>query len=193
MARRKYEFKPDKEGSGILSKLYITRRQRLTLLRWALYALVILVLSLVQDVILSRIGIRGATTDLVPAGILLLTMMLGVEEGAIFAVVASTLFYFSGSAPGPYAIPFLTVLGTVVSIFRYGYLYKSFGSVLFCAAVTVMAYEMLVFVTGSFLGVVPISRFVAFCITGGLSVAALPLLYPVFFAIGKIGGETWKD
>ena len=73
MARRKYEFKPDKEGSGILSKLYITRRQRLTLLRWTLYALVILVLSLVQDVILSRIGIRGATTDLVPAGILLLT------------------------------------------------------------------------------------------------------------------------
>ncbi len=193
MARRKYEFKPDKEGSGILSKLYITRRQRLSLLRWTLYALVILVLSLVQDVILSRIGIRGATTDLVPAGILLLTMLLGVEEGAIFAVVASTLFYFSGSAPGPYAIPFLTVLGTVISIFRYGYLYKNFGSIFICAAFTVMVYEMLVFVMGSFLGIVPTSRFVAFCITGGLSVAVLPLLYPVFLSIGKIGGETWKD
>lgn len=193
MARRKYEFKPDKEGSGILSKLYITRRQRLSLLRWTLYALVILVLSLVQDVILSRIGIRGATTDLVPAGILLLTMLLGVEEGAIFAVVASTLFYFSGSAPGPYAIPFLTVLGTVISIFRYGYLYKNFGSIFICAAFAVMVYEMLVFVMGSFLGIVPTSRFVAFCITGGLSVAVLPLLYPVFLSIGKIGGEAWKD
>ena len=193
MARRKYEFKPDKEGSGILSKLYITRRQRMTLLRWVLYALVILALSLVQDVILSRIGIRGATTDLVPAGILLLTMLLGVEEGAIFAVVASTLFYFSGSAPGPYAIPFLTVLGTVISIFRYGYLYKNFGSIFICAAFAVMVYEMLVFVMGSFLGIVPTSRFVAFCITGGLSVAVLPLLYPVFLSIGKIGGEAWKD
>lgn len=193
MARRKYEFKPDKEGSGILSKLYLTRRQRFALLRWTLYALVILALSLVQDVILSRVGIRGATTDLVPAGILLLTMMLGVDEGAIFSLVASTLFYFSGSAPGPYAIPLLTVLGTVISIFRYGYLYKSFGSVFFCAGAATMVYEMLVFVTGSFLGLVPTSRFVAFCITGGLSVAVLPLLYPLFLSIGKIGGESWKD
>lgn len=193
MERRKYEFKPDKEGSGILSKLYITRRQRLALLRWTLYALVILALSLVQDVILSRVGIRGATTDLVAAGILLLTMMLGVDEGAIFSLVASTLFYFSGSAPGPYAIPLLTVLGTVISIFRYGYLRKSFGSVFFCAGAATMVYEMLVFVTGSFLGLVPTSRFVAFCITGGLSVAVLPLLYPIFLSIGKIGGESWKD
>jgi hypothetical protein len=52
---------------------------------------------------------------------------------------------------------------------------------------------MLVFVMGSFLGIVPTSRFVAFCITGGLSVAVLPLLYPVFLSIGKIGGEAWKD
>ena len=102
MARRKYEFKPDKTGSGFLGKLYITRRQRLALLRWALYALVMLALSLVQDVILSRVSFYGATTDLVSAGILLLTMLLDPEEGAVFSLVASTFFYFSGSAPNSF-------------------------------------------------------------------------------------------
>lgn len=193
MARRKYEFKPDKTGSGFLGKLYITRRQRLALLRWALYALVMLALSLVQDVILSRVSFYGATTDLVPAGILLLTMLLDPEEGAVFSLVASTFFYFSGSAPGPYAIALLTGLGTVANIFRHGYLRVGFPTTFFCAAFSVMAYELLVYVTGSFLQLTLASRFVVFCVTGGLSVAVLPILYPAFLSIGKIGGETWKE
>ena len=44
MARKKYEFQPDKQGAGFFSKLYLTRKQRLSLLRWCLYALVLLVL-----------------------------------------------------------------------------------------------------------------------------------------------------
>ena len=43
MARKKYEFQPDKQGAGFFSKLYLTRKQRLSLLRWCLYALVLLV------------------------------------------------------------------------------------------------------------------------------------------------------
>ena len=50
MAREKYEFKPDNVGTGLLSKLYLTKKQRQALLKWLLYALVLLVL---QDVQLS--------------------------------------------------------------------------------------------------------------------------------------------
>lgn len=193
MFRRKYEFKPDRTGSGLLSKLYLTRRQRLMLLKWVLYALVMMSLSLVQDVILSRVSLGGATTDLVSMGMLLLCVMLPTEDCAVFALVCSVLFYFSGSAPGPYAIAYLTGLGIVSNIFRYAYLRKSFGSTFFCAGVMVMCYELLTFVTGLFLQLTPASRFVYFCITGACSAGLIPALYPVFLSIGKIGGESWRE
>ena len=193
MARKKYDFLPDKTGSGLLGKLYITKLQRLKILRWTLLSVLLVVLSVLQDVVLCKLNVFGATTDLVPAGILLLTMLLDPEEGAVFSLVASTFFYFSGAAPGPYAIALLTGLGTVANIFRHGYLRVGFPTTFFCAAFSVMAYELLVYVTGSFLQLTLASRFVVFCVTGGLSVAVLPILYPAFLSIGKIGGETWKE
>ena len=193
MFRRKYEFKPDRMGSGFLSKLYLTRRQRLLLLKWALYALVMVALSLVQDVIISRLSFGGATTDLVPMAMMLLCLMLPTDDCAVFALVCSVLFYFSGSAPGPYAIAFLTGFGVIFNIFRYAYLRKSFGSTFFCAAAALMGYELLTFITGIFLQLTTGSRFVYFCITGALSIALMPVLYPVFLSIGKIGGESWKE
>ena len=42
---KKNEFKPDKPQSGVLSKLYLTRKQRQSILKWLLYSLVLLVLS----------------------------------------------------------------------------------------------------------------------------------------------------
>ena len=51
MARKKFEFRQDKTGPDLLSKLYLTQKQRLSLVKWSLFALVILVLSLLQDVI----------------------------------------------------------------------------------------------------------------------------------------------
>ena len=193
MFRKKYDFKPDRMGSGILNKLYLTQRQRLSLLTWILYALFLVLLSLLQDVVLCRLSIRGATTDLVSAAILLLCVMLPTDKAAIFAVVSATLFFFSGMTPGPYTILFLTGLGIFMNIFRYSYLRKSFGSIFLCAAFALMVYELLVYVTGLFLEYTTPARFLAFCITGGLSVAVMPLMYPVFLSIGKIGGESWKE
>ena len=193
MLGRKREFRPDRVGSGFLNKLYLTQRQRRTLLMWLLYTLTLVALSLVQDVILCRVSIHGATTDLVSAGILLLCLMLPTDTCAVFAVAASAIFYFSGSAAGPYSILFLTGIGILLNIFRCSYLRKSFGSTFLCAAAALFLYELLIFVTGLFLGHTTAARWLAFCITGGLSVAVVPLLYPIFLSIGNIGGESWKE
>ena len=193
MWRKKNEFKPDRIGSGFLNKLYITQRQRLLLLKWALFSLLLVVLSLLQDVVLCRLSIRGATTDLMGAAILLLCVMLPTDTCAVFAVISSLLYFFSGMAAGPYAIIFLTAIGIFMNIFRYSYLRKSFLSTFLCAGFGLMAYELLLFVTGLFFEYTTTGRFTAFCITGGTSVAIMPLLYPIFLSIGKIGGETWKE
>ncbi len=191
--KKKNDFKPDRMGSGILSRLYVTPRQRQLLLKWVLFALFLLLMSLLQDVVLCRLRIRGATTDLVSAAILLLCIMLSTDTCAFFALASSLLYYFSGMAAGPYSIIYLTGIGIFMNILRYSYLRKGFVSTMLCAGLGLLVYEMLVFVTGLFLAHTTADRLASFGITAGLSIAAMPVMYPVFLSISKIGGESWKE
>ena len=190
---KKYEFKPDKPVSGILAKLYITRQQRRSILRWGLYALVLLVLSVVQDVLLCRFRLFGATTELVPCGIFLICLLEGLERGSVFSLCASCLYLFSGSAPGNYAIVFITALAVAVTAFRQSFLQKGFPAALLCAAVAMFVYELAVFALGLFLGMTTLSRIGSRCVTTALTLVAVPVLYPILSAISTIGGEAWKE
>lgn len=191
--KRKHEFKPDRTDGGFFKKLYLTPIQRRNLLKWVLIGAVLVVLSLLQDVILSQISIGGATFCLVPCGILLCAMFFDPETAAVFTLTASTIYYFSGTAPGTYTIALLTGLGTLLSIFRRSYLQRCFSALFLCAAGGMMAYQLLVFLIGLFLGSTLPARFGIFMISGGLSVVVMPLLYPVFSSISNIGGEIWKE
>ena len=88
---KKYEFKPDKPNAGLLSKLYLTQKQRKSLLKWTIYGLLLVFLSVLQDVLLCRISIFGATTELVPCGICLQTMQEFCTED--FLVIGETEQY----------------------------------------------------------------------------------------------------
>ncbi len=191
--RRKYEFKPDRTDGGTLKKLYLTPTQRRQILKWGLISAVLVVLSLLQDVVLSQVHIYEATFDLVVCGILLCAMFFDPETAAIFTLISSTLYYFSGTAPGTYSIALITGLGTLLCIFRRGYLQKCFSATMLCAAAGMMAYELLVFTVGWFLGSTTFERLRVFALCGALSVVVMPLLYPVFLSISNIGGESWKE
>ncbi len=193
MFGKKRDFKPDKVKSWDWSKLLLTKKQQLTLWKWLLLSLVLVAMSLLQDVVLSRIRLFGTTTDLLVCTIFLACIMQDTDVGCLFALISSTLYLFSGSAPGAYVIALITVIGTVVSIFRQCYLRKGFGSVVLCTGVAIFLYEMIIFFIGLFLEQTTLSRLPAFCICAGLSLAVMPLLYPIFHAISKIGGETWKE
>lgn len=190
--KRKYEFRPDKNRSW-LNKLYLTKTQRLKCLKWLLITAALVFLSIVQDVIMSRISIFGTTTDLVACGILLVCVILDPEVGCVFTLVSSLVYQFSGSAPGPYVIALLTILGVIVAILRQSYLRYSFGSVYLGAAVAVMLYEVGLFLVGLFLEHTTAAALPNFLLTGVLGALVIPLLYPVFTAICKIGGEVWKE
>ena len=69
MARKpKYQFKPDKKQATIFKRLYLTRLQRLQILKWVLLSAACVLMLVIQDVIMSRIHISGATTDLAVCG-----------------------------------------------------------------------------------------------------------------------------
>lgn len=191
--RRKYEFKPDRQHSDFLSKLYLTDSQRKSLLKWALYGLVLLVLSLVQDTMLSKLSYMGATTDLVPCAILLICIIEGSDSGSIFVLVASMLYTFTGTPVGTYPIAALTILGLSAAIFRQAFLRKGFSAAMLCASVSFFLYEMVVFVVGFSGGLTTFGRFLGFVATAVMTFISAPVLYPVLVAISKIGGETWKE
>lgn len=193
MAKRKYEFRPDKTQSSLLNKLYLTPSQRLTILRWFLYALILIFLSVVQDVILCRAHFWGATTDLVPCAIILICVALGAERSAVFALVAALLYQFSGTAPGYYVIGLIPILGILAATVRQILFRKSLSSTLLCACVAVVLYELSIFAFGLVFQNTSLMRVTRFLITSGLSLLSYPALYPLITAIEKIGEKTWKD
>ena len=190
---KKHSFRPDKPQAGILSKLYLTKMQRRSLFKWFLYGLVLLVLSVLQDVILSRVRVFGATTELVPCGIFLICILEGTYTGSVFALAASLAYLFSGTAPGTFAMVFIVVLAVIACIFRQAYLQKGFSAAMLCTASAMLIYELAVFAIGLFLGLTVPSRLIGFCVTAVLSLIAAPLLYPIILPIRALGGESWKE
>ena len=190
---KKYEFRPDKPKFSLLTALVLAPSQRRSLLKWGLYAAVLVFLSVLQDVALSRVRIFGATTELIPCAIFLICVLEGAEKGSIFALAASLLYLFSGTAPGVYSMVAITFCAVGVCILRQAYLQERFSSAMLCVSLAMLLYVLVNFIFGLFLGLTVWSRFHGFLITAALSLLAVPVLYPLFKAIGKIGGQLWKD
>lgn len=190
---KKYEFKPDKPRGGLFYRLHLSYQQRRGVLKWGLYALALLALSILQDVILCRLRIFGATTDLVPCGIFLICILEGTERGCVFALVASLVYLFSGTAPGPYAMVLLTFLSVLISALRQAYLQKGFSAAMLCTGLGLLIYEVVLFAIGLFLQLTVPGRLVGFVITAAMTMVTAPAIYYLLGVIGKVGGETWKE
>jgi len=191
--RKAVEFKPDSMGSGWSTRFHMTHVQRDTLLKWGSYVGLCVLLCMIQDVIMSKIHIFGATTDLVVSVILLITVMEGVANGSTFVLIASLMYYFSGSAPTPWCIILLVFLGIGASMFRQMYLHRGLIAITFCTGVALMLYELGTYGIGLFLGLTHWGRIFHFLITGGMSWAFTLVLYPLINKIGLIGGNIWKE
>lgn len=187
------EFRPDREGTGQLNKLWPTPKQQLRALRWLLYGLICLVGLLLQDVLLYRVNILGGCTDVVPCIVIMVAVMQGAESGSVFALLLSLMYYFSGSSAGFYVIPLLTAVAVFAAMFRQAFLRQGFFALLLCSAMGMCLYELILFGVNLFMKLTVMDRAGAALMTAVLSLLAVPVLYPVLLAIGKLGGTTWKE
>ena len=190
---KKQDFRPDKPKSSILSHLILTRTQQRTLLKWVFYTLLLILISVIQDVLLSKVRVWGATTELIPCAIFLICILEGTQTGSVFTLIASLLYLFSGTAPGPYSMVAITFYGVGVCIFRQAYLQESFSSALLCTAIAMLLYVMTNFLFGLFLGLTPLARIYGFFVTFVLTMLSVPVFYPILKAIGAFGGYQWKE
>lgn len=193
MAKKKVEFRPDSTGASLLSKLYITPTQRKKLYRWLSYSAVCIALLVIQDVILWRFSLMGGVIDITPAVIILVCVMEGAEAGGVFALWASVFYHYSGSAPGAYCIALIVLPAVAVAMFRQNYLRRGFFSHWLCTAAAVAVYQAGVFFMALFFTNTFWSHWLSFAMNAGLSLLALPLVYPLLNAISQIGGDKWKE
>lgn len=191
--RRQYEFRPDVQRASWVKIFHLTNLQRRSLLKWSLYALVCVVCLLVQDVIMSRFHIFGGTTDLAVCAILLITVIEGTDSGSLFVLIASLIYFFSGSAPGAFSVALLTIFGIAAAMFRQAFWHRNARSIILCAGSALMVYELSVFGVGLFLELTHFGRLGMFLVTGLLSWVLLLPLYPLIDRIGRIGGTEWKE
>lgn len=191
--RRAEAFRPDSEGTAFVKLLHVTAQQRLTLIRWGLNVLMVIMAITLQDVIFSRITFMHATLDLPATVILLLAILEGSEVGSVFVLICAVFYYFSGSAPGAYSVGFLVVFGTLASLFRQTYWHRSSGSIVLCTGIAIVLYELGLFGAGWFLGLTGPRYLTRFLFTAVYSAVTVIPLYPLCYRIGQIGGNTWKE
>ena len=191
--RKVYEFKPDRQETGLLKQLYLTRLQRMQLLKWGTLSALCVLMLIVQDVLMSQIRISGATTDLVVCVIFLIGLYEGTENGSLFALIASIVYLFSGSSPGAQCIGLLSCTTVVLNLMRQSLWRRSGGSILLCTCAGIIIYEMLNFLFGIFVGNTIWARAGVFALVAAFTCACAFPLYPLVKLISKIGGETWKE
>lgn len=194
MARKKkLEFRPDPTGSGLLSKLYLTNTQRKAALKWTLYSLVWVAVMVCQDVIWGQWTLFHGRIDLTPCVVILICVLEGAEGGSVFALLSSLFYAYSGSAPGLYVVGLLTVVAIFAAIFRQDYLQPGFFTNWLCTAAAGLVYQLCVYASGLFLGQTYAGRIDAFLMNALLTAVALPVVYPLFHKISRIGGEPWNE
>ena len=193
MAKRKYEFRPDPTGFDWVSKLLLTSKQRKSVLKWLLYSLVCVAGLVFQDSMLARVRLLGGGFELAPALIVLICVLEGCENGAVFALTGSMLYVFSGSGQDRYCILLLTLAAVLAAAFRQSYLRRGVGSALICVGGAMVLYELSLFAAGLFQGLTYGGRWGVFVMTGLVSTLAAGILYKPLKYIGTIGGNLWKE
>ena len=193
MARKKIEFRPDPMGYDVAGKLHLTQKQRQALLKWVLYSAACVAGLVLQDSMLARLRFLGGGFDLAPALVILVCVLEGTENGSLFALGASLIYVFSGSAQGRFCILYLTAAAVLAAVFRQSYLRRDVGSELSCVAVAMLGYELAVFVTGLVLELTHRGRWGVAVMTALVSTLTVGILYRPIKHIGTIGGNAWKE
>ena len=71
--------------------------------------------------------------------------------------------------------------------------HRSRSSIVLCAGLAGLAYELGLYVTGLFMGLTSWYRLPRFLLSGLYTAAAMFPLYYFLYRIGQIGGHTWKE
>lgn len=168
----------------MLDKLYITPRQWLHILRWCLYAVLFLLLMMVQTVVLGNRTVLGVHLQFVPIVIACVCLREGPERGGLFALLASVFWCLSGADSGAVSIVMLTVVPVLGSVFCRALVANKLLSCLMVALVTLFLEQSLIFLlkyfSGNMEGILYLTELLPCVLISMLS------FFPIYFLVKSI-------
>ena len=172
----------------MLEKFYITPGQWKHILRWTLYALLLLTAMIVQTVLLGKDGIFGQTADIAAVVILTVAMVEGPERGGMFALLSSIFWALSGIDRGALQILCLTVLPILSSYYSRKVFSISYIPDLLSCGLILFITNALHFLLRLFYDGIPRHLFYTRLLPGILvTLLFQPLIYWLVKSIEKIG------
>lgn len=172
----------------MLDKFYITPKQWLHILRWSLYALLLLAAMMVQTVVFGNRTLFGTHPSFVPVVIACVCLREGPERGGIFALAASVFWCLSGADYGAVSIVVLTVVPVLGGVVVRAVLSNRFVPCLIITFLTLLIEQSVIFLMKFFFGAMEGALYVTEllpCVI--VSLLAQPVTYFLVKHIERIG------
>ena len=156
---------------------------------WALYALLMLTVFVIQGVVFGRTRYFGTKLSLLPVALACIAMHAGAENGGVFGLAAGTFWCLSGGDGAGLLILLCTLCAVAVGYLCDRYLVRQLLSALLMSLLALVFCQTVLFLLQCYLGTIYIGMITALPVQIGLSMLACPLLYLGAWAIRKVGAK----
>lgn len=157
------------------------------ILMWVLYALLFLAVMVVQTVIFGKHRFFGVKLSLIPVAVACICMQVGHEAGAVFALVASLVWCWTGADGGSVGIVTLTVTGILSGYLCDAVYARRLIPALCLSLGAVLFHEGVLFLVKFYLNETDIGLWRWLPVQAGLSLLACPFVYLFSKLIRKAG------
>ncbi len=166
------------------------KRKYLPILRWALFAALVLLAYLVQTVVLGGRTFWGAKLSLVPVAAVSVALMCGAEQGSLFCLLCGVVYCFTGADMGALTLVAITFAGALAGGACEAFFKRHLLPCILFAALALLLSDGLSFLLKLYLGQTQPERFLTAALPGmALSLASVLAFFPLSYCIAKIGGE----
>ena len=175
----------------MLKHFHLTRRQWIAALKWTIYALMLLLVLIIQDVVLSKQPPFGRSLQPVPVYIVCVCVREGPERGGLFALIASVFWCLSGADYGNLSVALLPIGSILGAVLCRAALTVRFLPTFLCCAAVCLINDSVIFAFKLVLTAVSPDQYYRLLLPGwALSLLSVPVLYFPVKAISRIGGRN---
>ena len=167
-----------------------THFRTLTVLRWALLAIVSLCAYLIESVVLGGHTFFGGRISLLPVAAVCTALLTGAEPGGLFCLICGILYAFTGADMGVITLVAITFTGVLAGGACQVFFRRHLVPAVLFSALGLLLSDGLIYVLKVFFsvsaGVQPLQVLAGM----GLSLLSVLVFFPLCYAISRIGGEA---
>lgn len=156
-------------------------------LMWALYAVLLLAVLVLQGVVFGRVRYFGTKLSLIPVVVACAAMHGGAEEGGAFGLAAGVVWCLSGGDGGGLLIVLCAVCAVSAGYLCDRYLNRNFLSAMMMSLLSLIVTQTILFLFKYYIGEAGQEGWIILLRQIGLSMLALPPVYLAAWAIRKAG------